>query len=103
MEGNAFEHPLAGHIAEPDVFELDLAPDLGELHRILRVGELERQVDDREDLFCGSKSRLQPVELLRQVLNRVEKFRDIHIEGNDRSAGQRLTQELRIFNITFSA
>ena len=34
MEGNAFEHPLAGHIAEPDVFELDLAPDLGELHRI---------------------------------------------------------------------
>jgi thiamine-phosphate pyrophosphorylase len=31
VEGDPLQHPLAGHIAEPDVPELDLAPDLVQL------------------------------------------------------------------------
>ena len=69
MEGNALQHPLAGYVAEPDIPEFDFAPHLVQLDGIGGVHHLRLDVHEREHLFRGGQRRLQPVELLGQVLD----------------------------------
>ena len=102
MEGNALQYPFSRHIAEPYVFELDLASNLGKFHGILGIHQLDGKIKDGKYFFCGSKRGLKPVELLRQVLDRVKKSGNVHIKRNNGSAGQRLAQKAGVFNIAFS-
>ena len=93
VEGDPLQHPLAGHVAEPDVPELDLAPDLRQLDRVGGVHHPGLQVQDGEHFFGRSHGRLEPVELLRQVLDGVVELGDVHIEGDNGAARDGLPQE----------
>ena len=50
------------------------APDAGKLDRIRRILHFWLEIQNREYFLGGCKCGLQPVELLRQVLDRVEEF-----------------------------
>ena len=91
MERHTLQHPFPGNIGKPHIAKLDFAVHLFQLYGIGRIYQLRLQIHDREHLFRRRQSRLQPVKLLCQVLDRGEKFRNIHIKGNDRSACDRLS------------
>ena len=93
MEGNALQHPLAGDVAEPDVPELDVALHFVQLNGIGGVHHLGLDVHDGEDLLRRRQRRLQPVELLGEVLDGGEELGDIHIKGDDGAAGNGLPEE----------
>ena len=93
MEGNALQHPLARDVAEPDVPELDVALHFVQLDGIGGVHHLGLDVHDGEDLLRRRQRRLQPVELLGEVLDRGEELGDIHIKGDDGAAGNGLPEE----------
>ena len=92
MEGHALQDPLARLVGEPHVAELDLALDVRKLHGVRRVHHLGHQVHDGKDLFRRGEGALEHVELLGQGLDGVEELADVHIEGDDDAAGQRLAQ-----------
>ena len=91
MERHSLQHPFPGNIGKPHIAKLDFAAHLFQFDGVGRIYQLRLQIHDREHLFRRCQSRLQPVKLLRQVLDRGEKFRNIHIKGNDRSACDRLS------------
>ena len=103
MEGNALQHPLAGNVAEPHVPELDLALHLVQLNGIGGILHLGLDVHDGEHLFCRCQRRLQPVELLGQVLDGGEELGDVHIKGDDGAAGNGLTQKADVVQVTHAA
>ena len=103
VEGDALQHPLAGDIAEPDVAELDLALHLVQLDGIRGIHHLRLQVHDGEDLLRRGQRRLQPVELLGQVLDGGEELGDVHIKGNDRAAGKGLAQKADVVQVAHAA
>ena len=93
MEGDALQHPLAGYVAEPDIPEFDFAPHLFQLDGIGGVHHLRLDVHEREHLFRGGQRRLQPVELLGQILDGGEELGDVHVKGHDGAAGDGLAQK----------
>ena len=93
VEGDALQHPLAGDIAEPDVAELDLALHLVQLDSVGSVHQFRLNVHDGEHLFRGGQCRLQPVELLGQILDGGEKLGNVHVERDDGAACDGLPQE----------
>ena len=103
MEGNALQHPLAGNVAEPHVPELDLALHLVQLNGIGDILHLGLDIHDGEHLFCRCQRRLQPVELLGQVLDGGEELGDVHIKGDDGTAGNGLPQKADVVQVTHAA
>ena len=95
MERHALQDPLAGDVAEPDVAELNVALHLVQLNGVGCVHHLGLNVHDGEHLLRRGQRRLQPVELLGQILDGGEELGDIHIKGNDSAAGNRLPQKRR--------
>ena len=103
MEGDALQHPLAGYVAEPDIPKFDFAPHLVQLDGIGGVHHLRLDVHEREHLFRGGQRRLQPVELLGQVLDGGEELGDVHVKGHDGAAGDGLAQKRQIVKMAHAA
>ena len=93
MERNALQHPLAGDIAEPDILEFDLALDVLQLDGVRGILHLGLNVHDGENFLRRRKGRLQPVELLCQVLDRRKELGDVHVERDDGAGRNALPQE----------
>lgn len=78
MEGDALQHPLAGYVAEPDIRRFDLAPHLVQFDGIGGIHHLRLNVHE-EHLFRGGQRRLQPVELLGQILDGGEELAEMYM------------------------
>ena len=103
MERNPFQHPFVGDVGEPHIPELDLTPDLVQLDGIGRVHDPGFNVHDGEHLLRGREGGLQPVELLRQVLDGTIELGDEHIEGDHRAGGEGLPQEGYLVDVALAA
>ena len=91
-----FKYPLAFVIREPNVFKFDIALDFFQLYRVGFVRHVRFNIQNRKNLLCRSKCRLQSVELLRQTLNRVKKAGYKHIKRHYYFARYNLSQEFYV-------
>ena len=103
FEGDILQHPVFIGIRKPYMAELDAALYVGELDGVGSINDLRLHVKQRENLLCRSECRLEPVELLRKVLDRVEEFRNVHIKRHNGAACYGLTEEGCIADVASAA
>ena len=102
-EGNVLENPILALVGKPNVFKLHSARDAVKLDGVGSIDDLGSHIEHREDLFRRGERRLQPVELLGKALDRVKELRDEHIEADDGTARNALTEKACAVNVALSA
>ena len=103
MECDTAQHPFARIVGKPHIAEFDLPANGVKRFGVRLVHHIRLDVKDREDLLSRGECRLQTVELLGKVLNRREKLRQVHIEGDDRARAERLPEEADSVDISLAA
>ncbi len=103
LEGNALQHPLTGLVGKPNILKFNITFQFFQFNGIRLVHDLRDHIHNGEDLFRGSEGRLQGVELLGKGLYGIKEAGGEHIEGNDCAAGDDLTQNGGILDVTPAA
>ncbi len=88
VEVDAVQHLRSVAVAEPEVFEADVAVDPAELAGTRAVLHLRLLVHDVHDLVQRGDGGQERVVELRELLDGVEEVRDVEDEREERSHGQ---------------
>ena len=88
-KGDTPQNPVVALIGEPHVAELNLPAHLTDVDGARQVAHLGRDVQQVEDALAGGECLLQAVELVGEVLNRVEEVREVEVERDDHTRRER--------------
>ena len=93
-KGNILQNPVVILIGKPDIFEFDPSFEPVDLDGIRLIQNIRFDIEKIEDPFRCRQSLLQGIELIGQILDRIEELGQIQIESHDLTGGKTKTDTL---------